>query len=223
MGNRRGSRHFIPRRRAADTRYCFCGNFATCSGAKDAGLAPWKPQARTNSMRPPSQRSRWARAAAGSVASSASAASRDSSTMAASRSRSAKRSSGTPLCRAPRNSPGPRMERSWRAISKPSCVFVDHFQALLAPHRTTGSSIQQDALALVGAAAHAAAQLVQLGQAETFGVLDDHQWRIGMSTPTSITVVATSTCQFAAVNASIVAAFSAGFISPVQQSHFSSG
>ena len=34
--------------------------------------------------------------------------------------RSAKRSSSAPLWREPMNSPGPRMLRSWRAISKPS-------------------------------------------------------------------------------------------------------
>ncbi|MNF09393.1 hypothetical protein D3C80_2100490 [compost metagenome] len=37
---------------------------------------------------------------------------------------------------------------------------------------------------------------------------------LGTSTPTSITVVATSSCRRAALNSSITAAFSAGFMRP---------
>ena len=131
-----------------------------------------------NSCRPPSQRSRCASAAAGSFCSSASAASRACSISATSRSRSAKRSSGTPDWRAPRNSPGPRIRRSCARDLEAVGALVDHLEPRLGG---IGQRLleQQDAHALRGAAADAPAQLVQLREAEALGVLDHHQRRVG--------------------------------------------
>jgi hypothetical protein len=75
------------------------------------------------------------------------------------------------------SSPGPRISRSRRAISKPSVV---------SPSRAAGRAggrqrrrVQQHAHAGHRAAADPAAQLVQLRQAEALGVLDHHQAGVG--------------------------------------------
>ena len=68
------------------------------------------------SLQMPSARPRAHRAAARAPTS------RAASSKSTSASRSAKRSIGTPLWRAPSNSPGPRSRRSCRAISKPSLL-----------------------------------------------------------------------------------------------------
>ena len=55
---------------------------------------------------------------------------------------------------------------------------------------------------------------MQLGQPETFGVLDDHDVASGTSTPTSITVVATRMPGAPSAKAAMAASFSAPFIRP---------
>ena len=79
-----------------------------------------KPQTFKYSFLPPSHRAKCAFATCGESRNNSSAASRAASSKSRSSARSAKRNIGTPLCRAPSNSPGPRNCRSCRAISKPS-------------------------------------------------------------------------------------------------------
>ena len=94
--------------------------------------------------------------------------------------RSAKRSIAAPDWRAPRNSPGPRISRSRRAISKPSWVSA------IARRRSRAVSLRRPASLVeyssrqadaprrpTGRAAGAA------GQAKAFGMLDHHQRGIG--------------------------------------------
>ena len=110
--------------------------------------------------------------------------------------------------------PGPRISRSCRAISKPSVVSKITLSRCLAD---VGQRLleQQHARALVGAAADAAAQLVQLREAEPLGVLDDHDRRVrhvdadfdDRRRDEHVDVAARRT-------PSIVAAFSSGFIRP---------
>ena len=78
-----------------------------------------------------------------------------------------------------KKSPGPRSSRSCWAIRNPSLVSVmgpqARFGVLAAGVR------KQDAVGFFGSAAHPAPQLVQLGQAELFGVFHDHDsgvWNI---------------------------------------------
>ena len=85
--------------------------------------------------------------------------------------------SPAPDWRAPRNSPGPRISRSRRAISKPSVVSRIVIRRCLRD-RPTAALIQQQAHAGRGAAPDAAAQLVQLRQAEALRMFDHHQRRI---------------------------------------------
>ena len=94
-----------------------------------------------------------------------------------SRTRSPTRSVGRPDWRVPKKSPGPRSSRSRSAITKPSVVSVIAFSRSR-PCVGQRRLIQQDAVRLVRAAADAAAQLVQLRQAEALGVLDHHHRRV---------------------------------------------
>ena len=111
-----------------------------------------------------------------------------------SRTRSPERSVGAPDCRVPKKSPGPRSSRSRSAMTNPSVVSTSAAQprlALLAQRLL----VQQHAGRLVRAAPDAAAQLVQLRQAEPLGVLDDHDaWRSARRCRPRSTVVDTSTC-----------------------------
>ena len=130
------------------------------------------------SARPPSQRSRCACAAAGSCARSSSAASRACSIKAASRSRSAKRSNGTPrLARAQEFARSADHEVLARDL-EPVGVLEDHLEAQL---RDFAQRLleQQHAGALCRAPPDAAAQLVQLREAEALRVLDHHDRRVG--------------------------------------------
>ena len=90
-----------------------------------------------------------------------------------SRTRSPDRSVGIPDCRVPKKSPGPRSSRSRSAMTNPSVGPDQGPQARLA-RLAERLLVQQQAGRLVGAAADAAAQLMQLRQPEPFGVLDDH-------------------------------------------------
>ena len=74
--------------------------------------------------------------------------------------------------------------------------------------------VEQQAGRAAGAAPDPAAQLVQLRQAEALGVLDHHDRRLGTSTPTSTTVVATSALVSPRWKRSIAASFSGPFIRP---------
>ena len=111
----------------------------------------------------------------------ASRMSRASSRATASRSawaaRSARRNSGRPLCRVPSSSPAPRSRRSSSAMRKPSSLsrmIVEPRLRRLAERRR----VEQQAGRRLVAAADAAAQLVQLGEAEALGMLDDHDGRL---------------------------------------------
>ena len=106
-------------------------------------------------------------------------------------SRLARRKPASPVCRVPSNSPPPRSLRSSSANRNPSWRFPHQGERALAGFGQFGAA-QQQAGALVAAAPHPPAQLVQLRQAEAFGLFDHHQRGVGTSTPTSITVVATS-------------------------------
>ena len=114
----------------------------------------------------------------GPRAPSPSAASRADAMRRASRRRSAMRRSGRRPCwRVPRNSPGPRMRRSASAIAEAVLGLEQRAQPRLAVlgrrrarrgGRCRGRAPRPDA----------AAELVELREAEALGVLDDHQRRV---------------------------------------------
>ena len=81
----------------------------------------------------------------------------------------------SPDWRAPRNSPGPRISRSRRAISKPSVVSRIVSRRCLATLAQRALIQQQAGTLAAEPAPDAAAQLVQLRQAEALGMLDHHQ------------------------------------------------
>ncbi len=78
-----------------------------------------------------------------------------------------------PVCRVPSNSPGPRSSRSFG--DDETIVGFAHGLQALARHLRERRLVQQHAARYRRTTPHAAAQLVQLGQAEAFGVLDHHQ------------------------------------------------
>ena len=131
-----------------------------------------------NSSRPPSQRSRCACAAAGSLCSSASASSRACSISAASRlevgeaqQRQARLPRAEEFARAADAQVG---TRDLEAVG----LLEDHLEPRLGGVRQRLLE-QQDARALRGAAPDAPAQLMQLRQPEALGVLDHHDRRVG--------------------------------------------
>jgi hypothetical protein len=83
-----------------------------------------------------------------------------------------------PIAVRPATRPVRGCSRSCRAISKPSVFSKITLRRSRAVVRQ-GLLEQQHAHAVGGTAADAAAQLVQLRQAEALGVLDDHERRIG--------------------------------------------
>ena len=84
------------------------------------------------------------------------------------------RKASWPVWRVPSTSPGPRSSRSFSAMRKPSLVSRSTSRRWRAIADSGGwySSTQLD---FGAAAADPSAQLVQLGQAQALGVLDDHQ------------------------------------------------
>ena len=85
---------------------------------------------------------------------------------------------GMPLCRVPSTSPSPRSFRSSSAMRKPSSVsrmMASRAFAVDAERRP----VEQDTGRALGAAADAAAQLMQLRQPEALGMLDHHHARFG--------------------------------------------
>ncbi len=93
-----------------------------------------------------------------------------------------RRKPGRPDCRLPSTSPPPRSRKSSSAMANPSSVSRSSGQA--APHRLGQPVlVQQQAVALRGAAPHPAAQLVQLRQAEPLGVLHHHHAGAGHVDP----------------------------------------
>ena len=92
------------------------------------------------------------------------------------------RNSGSPDWRVPKNSPGPRIPRSTSARRNPSCVSAIASMPLpgLVGH---GLVHQQDAVGPRGAATHPTPELVELGQAEPLGVLDQHHRGVGHVDP----------------------------------------
>jgi hypothetical protein len=96
-----------------------------------------------------------------------------------------------PFWRSPMIVPSPRRSRSTSASSKPSVV---RDQRLEAGARRRGWRPRPPGSRRGGSpAADPAAELVELGDAEAVGVEDHHDVALGTSTPTSMTVVATST------------------------------
>ena len=93
---------------------------------------------------------------------------------AASRSRARRASlrSGTPAWRAPITWPSPRISRSRSASSKPS--LVSSSAASRACDAPVSRLREEQAVRLRRPPAHPAAQLVQLGEPEAFGALDQH-------------------------------------------------
>ena len=91
----------------------------------------------------------------------------------------AKRRSETPAWRVPSSWPSPRSSRSFSASSKPS---VESTSACSRSCALSVSSSRwprdEQAVRLLGAAADAAAQLVQLREPEAVGLLDDHDRRV---------------------------------------------
>ena len=81
----------------------------------------------------------------------------------------------------------------------------------------------QHAVAAVNATAHASAQLVQLRQAEAFGVLDNHGCRVRHVPPTSITVVATKDSGFPGGEFLHLVVFLGRFHAPVHKATSMSG
>ena len=81
-----------------------------------------------------------------------------------------------PDCRSPNTSPEPRISRSFSASRKPS---VDAAIASMraSPSAVVGSA-NEEAPRRVAAAPDAAAELVELREAEAVGVLDDHHRRV---------------------------------------------
>ena len=109
--------------------------------------------------------------------SQATASRRASSISAWSRSRSPTRSVGRPDWRVPKKSPGPRSCQI--ALGDHEAVGrLDERVEPRAPGLAERRLIQQHARRRVRAAADAAAQLVQLRQAEPLRVLDDHHRRV---------------------------------------------
>ena len=85
-------------------------------------------------------------------------------------------SSGRPLWRVPKKSPGPRSSRSFCGEHE-AVLRLDHrLQATL--RVATGLVGEQDAVGLRRAAPDPAAELVQLRQAEAVGPLDQHDRRV---------------------------------------------
>ena len=97
---------------------------------------------------------------------------------AASSGSSAIRNRGRPCWRVPRISPSPRRVRSTSASSKPSRGRARSPPS--AGRRALGVGVgEQDAVALVLAAADATAQLVKLGEPVALGALDQHHGGVG--------------------------------------------
>ena len=89
----------------------------------------------------------------------------------------ATRKPGMPDWRVPSTSPSPRSRRSSSAMRKPSSVsrMISSRALAVSP---SGALVEQQAGRVLGAAADAAAQLVQLREAEALGVLDHHHGRL---------------------------------------------
>ena len=110
-------------------------------------------------------------------------ASRAASRARSSSGRSARRCvnfrSESPDCRVPSSCPSPRISRSFSASSKPSVVETRASSRSFAESVSCsrGREIEQ-AVRLLGAAADAAAQLVQRREAEAVGLLHDHDRRV---------------------------------------------
>ena len=81
-----------------------------------------------------------------------------------------------PLWRSPSSAPSPRSSRSTSASSKPSEIRA--IASRRARAVVGGGVGEEHAVALVRAAPHPAAQLMELGQAEEVGLLDHHHRRV---------------------------------------------
>ena len=89
----------------------------------------------------------------------------------------ATRSRGSPLWARPRTSPSLRSSKSFSASSNPSWISVTALRRGLGG--LVGRVRDEDAEGLGDAAADPAAELVELGEPEPVGALDDHHRRLG--------------------------------------------
>ena len=116
---------------------------------------------------------------AGLTSTSSRASSRARSSSARSARRRVKRRSPSPDWRVPRSWPSPRSSRSRSASSKPSVVSTSaSSRACAGVGQLVLRPRDQQAVRLLRAAADAAAQLVELREAEAVGLLDDHDRRV---------------------------------------------
>ena len=141
------------------------------------------------------------------------ASSRAHSNISISTAKSAKRSMAAPDCRAPRNSPGPRISRSRLAISKPSEVST------IALKRSRAVSLTRplSPVAYISTQADAAAPRPtrplswwSCERPNRSACSITMSEALGTSTPTSITVVLTNTPIVPLSNNAMTAFFSAG-------------
>ena len=149
-----------------------CGSRIGKALRSHRGAADTQPHADAYRAAPPTQR---ATSALGDVGRLARAAvGRRAAPPAAGRRRARGRRRGSaarPVWRVPSSSPGPRSSRSFSAMTKPSLVSRI-VSSRCARHRRQRRLVQQHAARRRAAAPDAAAQLVQLRQAEALGVLD---------------------------------------------------
>ena len=115
--------------------------------------------------------------ARGRARASRAASSRAARSRSVSRSRFATRNGGSPAWRVPRKSPGPRSCRSASAITKPSVERSSTRRRWNASWDTQSGTTRMQCPGRL-AAADAAAQLVELRQAEALRVLDDDHRRV---------------------------------------------
>ena len=118
-----------------------------------------------------------ATSSSGSRASISAASSRAAPSSLPCTSMRATRKPGMPDWRVPSTSPSPRSRKSSSAMRKPSSVsrMISSRALAVSP---SGALVEQQAGRALGAAADAAAQLVQLRQPEALGVLDHHHGRL---------------------------------------------
>ena len=123
------------------------------------------------------------------------------------------RSWASPVWRVPSSSPGPRISRSRCAISNPSVVLRSTSRRARAASVRGPSYIIRQALRFAPRPTRPRNWWSWARpRRSAFSTIISEA--LGTSTPTSMTVVATSTSNRAALNASIAASFSAGFIRP---------
>ena len=133
-------------------------------------------------------------------------------------------SSGRPHWRVPKKSPGPAQLQVLLRDHEAVVGLRPSPRAARAPPRRAGRGSRSTQVDARRAAAHAAAQLVELGQAEALGVLDHHQRRVGhVDADLDHGGRHQHLRSRRAAKAAITASFSALFMPPVQQADAHAG